>query len=81
MYVKIVIGNINKEVKGMGYSIGEVARMLEISTQSLRIWEKDSGFPNISRNLLSRRRYTDSNIEAIRNFAVQKNHSGKQKIK
>jgi DNA-binding transcriptional MerR regulator len=56
----------------MTYRIGEVARMMRISTQSLRLWEKSETFPRVKRNLLARRSYTDEDIQAIKDFISKK---------
>ena len=57
----------------MTYSIGEVAKMLEVSSASLRSWEKEGLIPKPYRRPTNRRRYTQEDIKAIREFLNQKN--------
>ena len=52
----------------MTYSIGEVAKMFDISTNSLRNWEKLGFIPRPNRTLTERRRYTDKDVQAIKDF-------------
>ena len=56
----------------MTYSIGQVARMLELSTQSIRNWERQELIPKPSRSLTNRRKYTEDDIEAIREYLEEK---------
>jgi len=57
----------------MSYSIGEVAKMLEVSPQSLRNWEVQGFIPKPHRSLTNRRRYGDEDIRAIRNYVNSRN--------
>lgn len=56
----------------MTYSIGEVAKMFRVSTQSLRCWEKQNLIPKPYRRPTNFREYSDADIEAIREFLSQK---------
>lgn len=56
----------------MSYSIGKVADMLEVSTQSLRLWERHQLIPKPNRSLTNMRRYTDDDINAIREYLSKK---------
>ena len=56
----------------MVYSIGEVAKMLRVSPQSLRSWQKQGLIPQVGRRPTNQREYTDANIEAIKEFLSQK---------
>jgi DNA-binding transcriptional MerR regulator len=57
----------------MTYHIGEVAKMFDISTESLRSWEKQGLIPKPYRRPTNRRQYTQEDIKAIREFLNQKN--------
>ena len=57
----------------MFYSIGEVAKALEISPQSLYQWEQQGFIPKPHRTPTNHRRYSSDNIKAIREFLSQKN--------
>jgi len=57
----------------MAYSIGEVAKMVRVSTVSLRSWEKQRLIPKPNRRPTNQREYTEQDILAIRNFLSQKN--------
>ena len=57
----------------MAYTIGEVAKILEVSTQSLRSWEKQGLIPKTHRSPTLRRLYRDIDIEAIKLFLGNKN--------
>jgi DNA-binding transcriptional MerR regulator len=57
----------------MIYSIGQVAKMLGVSRESLRSWERQGFIPKPMRILNNLRRYTDADIEAIKEFLSQKN--------
>lgn len=59
----------------MTYSIGEVAKMFRVSTESLRSWEKQGLIPKPYRRLTNRRQYADDDIKAIREFLSQKYQS------
>jgi len=52
----------------MAYSIGEVAKILEVSPQSIRLWEKMGFIPSPRRTLTNRRLYTDEDVSAIKRF-------------
>jgi len=57
----------------MTYSIGEVAKMLRVSTQSLRAWEKQRLIPEPQRRPTNIREYTEGDIKTIREFLNKKN--------
>lgn len=57
----------------MVYSIGEVAKMLSVSRESLRSWEKQGLITKPYRILTNLRRYTDEDIEAIKKFLEKRN--------
>lgn len=57
----------------MEYSIGETAKLLKVSTQSLRSWEKQNLIPKPSRRPTGMRMYTDTTIEAIKQFLDKRN--------
>ncbi len=57
----------------MNYSIGEVAKMLGVSRESLRSWETQGFITKPYRNLTNLRRYTDTDVKAIKEFLSQKN--------
>ena len=56
----------------MVYSIGEVAKMLKVSTESLRSWEKQGLIPKPNRRPTNQREYTEQGIKAIREFLKDK---------
>tara|TARA_Y100000310_G_scaffold298129_1_gene331763 strand:+ start:152 stop:454 length:303 start_codon:yes stop_codon:yes gene_type:complete len=62
-----------KEESSMTYSIGEVAKMLEVSPVSLRNWERQGLIPKPHRSLTNRRRYGAEDIEAIKNRLTTRN--------
>lgn len=51
----------------MTYPIGQAAQKLGVSVDTLRRWERE-GRPAPDRNPAGHRRYTDEDIEALRNF-------------
>jgi len=57
-----------KEVMKMNCSIGQVAKMLGISVQSLRNWEKQGIIPKPKRRPTNHREYADADIEAIKEY-------------
>ena len=57
----------------MTYSIGEVAKMLNVSTQSLYKWEQQGFIPKPRRTPTNHRRYSSEDIKAIKEFLSQKN--------
>lgn len=59
----------------MTYTIGQAATMLEVSSQSLRHWEKCGLTPKPHRTPTNHRRYLDEDIEAIKEFLKQKNQT------
>lgn len=59
----------------MTYSIGEVAKMLRVSTESLRSWERQGFIPRALRRPTDHREYTEADIEAIKEFLNQKNQT------
>ena len=52
----------------MRYSIGETAKMLSVSKESIRHWEKQGFIPIPYRRPTGRREYTDEDIQAIRQY-------------
>lgn len=52
----------------MVYSIGEVAKMMKVSDESLRSWEKKGLIPKPGRRPTNHREYTDYDIKAIEDF-------------
>lgn len=52
----------------MAYSISMVAKILEVSPQSLRKWEKQGLIPKPHRRPTGRREYTDEDIKAIKEY-------------
>jgi len=56
----------------MAYSIGVVTRMLGVSRESLRSWEKQGLIKKPDRILTNLRRYTDADIKAIKEFLSKK---------
>jgi DNA-binding transcriptional MerR regulator len=56
----------------MAYSIGVVARMLGVSRESLRSWEKQGLIKKPDRILTNLIRYTDADIKAIKEFLSKK---------
>lgn len=52
----------------MVYRTGGVAKLLKVSTEILRIWEKKGFIPKPDRTPTNQREYTDDDIKAIRNF-------------
>lgn len=52
----------------MTYSISEVAKMLRVSSQSLRTWEKKGFIPKPDRRPTGRREFTDEDIKAIKEY-------------
>ena len=63
----------------MVYSIGEVAKMLRVSPEALRIWEKQGFIPKPQRRPTGMREYTSNDIEAIRQYLNQKNQTQSRK--
>ena len=56
----------------MSYSIGEIAKMLRISRESLRNWEAQGLIPKPNRRPTDIRSYSDEDIEAIKEMLSQK---------
>jgi DNA-binding transcriptional MerR regulator len=56
----------------MTYRIGEVARMLEVSTASLRSWERHMFIPRPHRSPTDRRLYCNEDIQAIRDYLTER---------
>ena len=52
----------------MTYSIGEVAKMLEVCPQTLRNWEKLGFIKKVHRRPTNHRRYTDEDIKTIKEY-------------
>lgn len=52
----------------MFYRIGEVAKILHISTKSLRRWEASGLIPLADRSPVGHREYYEEDIESIRAF-------------
>ncbi len=57
----------------MVYSIGEVAKMMKVCNETLRLWEAKGFIPKPNRRPSGFREYTDGDIQAIREFLSQKN--------
>jgi|TARA_Y100000310_G_C20584436_1_gene764668 DNA-binding transcriptional MerR regulator len=55
----------------MIYSIGEVAKLLRVSTASLRSWEKQGFIPEPTRRPTMQREYSDEDIIVIDKFLSQ----------
>lgn len=62
-----------KEGSRMPYSIGEIAKMLGVSRESLRSWEKQGLIPKPHRRPTNIREYTDEGIKAIKQFLERRN--------
>ncbi len=57
----------------MIYSIGVAAKMLGVSRESLRVWEKQGLIPKPQRILTKNlRRYSDADLEAVRKFLANR---------
>ncbi len=56
----------------MTYSVSMAAKMLEISCQSLRKWEKQGLIPTPHRRPTGRREYSDADIAAIKQYLNKK---------
>ena len=54
----------------MIYGIGEVSKLLEVSTQSLRKWEKLGLIPKVRSTPTNRRRYTASDVKSIKKYLI-----------
>jgi len=52
----------------MIYSIGEVAKMIEVCPNSLRLWEEKGFIPQPHRRPTGRREYTNEDIKAIKEY-------------
>jgi DNA-binding transcriptional MerR regulator len=50
----------------MSYRIGEVCRMLEIDTTTLRNWERMGRVPRATRTPMGFRSYTEDNLAELR---------------
>ncbi len=57
----------------MAYSIGEAAKKLRVSTNSLRGWEKQGFIPRVSRRPTDHRQYSEDDIKAIEDYLSKKN--------
>ncbi len=57
----------------MVYSIGEVAKMLNVSPQALRNWENQRLILKPQRRPTNRREYTDDDIKAIQKYLDARN--------
>jgi len=56
----------------MAYSISRTAEILEVSTQSLRKWEKQGLIPKPHRRPTDRREYSDKDIQAIKEYLTKR---------
>jgi len=56
----------------MAYSISVAAKILEVSSQSLRKWEKQGQIPAPHRRPTGRREYSDSDLAAIKQYLNKK---------
>ena len=52
----------------MTYSIGMAAKILEVSSQSLRKWEKQGLIPAPHRRPTSRREFSEQDLQAIKEY-------------
>jgi DNA-binding transcriptional MerR regulator len=57
----------------MTYKISEAAKMLRVSSGSLRRWERSGFICQVGRRPTNHREYTDADIEAIKEFLSKKN--------
>ena len=57
----------------MTYKIGEIAKKLNVSVDSLRRWESENLIPKPHRRPTGIRMYTDADIKAISEFLNKKN--------
>jgi DNA-binding transcriptional MerR regulator len=60
----------------MTYRIGELAKMLDLSAVTLRLWEKSGLIPKASRSTAGQRKYSDSDLKAIRQILESKQIGG-----
>ncbi|MFC1872147.1 MerR family transcriptional regulator [Chloroflexota bacterium] len=56
----------------MTYTVGDVAVMLNVSSQSLRRWEVDGYIPTPTRRPTGRREYTEEDIEKIKDYLSER---------
>ena len=56
----------------MKYSIGEVAKILDLSTHTIRDWEKKGVIPKASRSHANFRRYSQEELEALRSWLLNR---------
>jgi len=59
----------------MTYKISEVAKMLRVSSDSLRRWERSGLIPQVGRRPTNHREYTDADIKAINEFLAKRNQT------
>lgn len=52
----------------MLYSIGQVAGLVDVSAQTLRVWESKGLIPKPHRTATNHRRYTGEDVEAIKKY-------------
>jgi DNA-binding transcriptional MerR regulator len=57
----------------MDYSIGEAAKLLDVSPQAIRSWEKRGLTPLPRRRPTNMRRYTEADMQAIKNYLNKRN--------
>jgi len=50
------------------YGIGQVAEIVDVSSQSLRLWESQGLIPAPHRTATKHRRYTGDDVEVIKRF-------------
>lgn len=61
----------------MEYSIGQVAKMLNVSAESIRNWERQKLIPKCARRPTNVRRFSFEDVEAIRQLLVNKQSNTK----
>ena len=50
----------------MAYTVGEVAKLLNVAPSTLRYYESEGLLPEVERTESGRRRYSDRDVEACR---------------
>ena len=57
----------------MNQRIGDVAKELKVSVQSIRVWENKGLIPKPNRTPLGHRQYTDQDLQTLRNWLQNNN--------